>query len=136
MDPLKHLFSEDLITWWETDICQLFDEIEQDNSNRLVSLVRVEGISDAVEGLLATIDDDFCPHVFTALEENSWPMSHTLQRNIYRRCNVMHPAQQELKSAVYRSRQRMLAITPNPLVPGISGVSTGYQDLERVNEGK
>jgi hypothetical protein len=59
MDALKYLFSEDLITWWETDICQLFDEVEQDNSNRLVSLVRVEGISDAVEGLLATIDDDF-----------------------------------------------------------------------------
>jgi hypothetical protein len=49
MDPLKYLFSEDLMAWWETDICQLFDEIEQGNSNRLVSLVRVEGISDTGE---------------------------------------------------------------------------------------
>lgn len=135
MDPLKYLFSEELITWWEMDLCQLFDDIEEGKSNRLVSLVRVEEISDAVQGLLATINDRFCDHVFTELQGEGWTMSYTLQRNIYRRCNIVQPAQEELQSALYRSRQRMLLNTAMPIVPSDPGVTASYQNLEHLNEG-
>lgn len=59
MDPLKYICSEELIKWWETDLCQLLDDIEKDNSNRLVNLIRVQDIDRAAFVLGQTLEGLF-----------------------------------------------------------------------------
>lgn len=138
MDPFKYLLSEDLMSWWETDLCQLHDDVEQDKSSRLANLIRVQKI-EAVASLSSEVlqPDDFDAFFYQPMLDENWPDPFTLDRKIAGRENLLSTSLKALKVAVKRQEERLQQNGALPRNPDNSeGVSTSYQDQERINEGK
>jgi hypothetical protein len=137
MDLFKYLMSEDLITWWEADLCQLVDDIEQSFPTRLADRIRAERIKYAAHVVFEAMEDDLYSDVFTTMSENCWLTSYTLmRRRIHSRKTLLRNALNALTRSIERAEQRWQTNREISVIPTSSGVASGYQDLGRINKGK
>lgn len=129
--------SEDLITWWETDLCQLVDDIEQNFPTRLADTIRTERIKYAAHVVFEAMEDDLYSDVFTTMSENCWLTSYTLmRRRIHSRKTLLHNALGALMRSIELAKQRWQTNREISLIPTSFGVASGYQDLGHINKGK
>src|SRR5205809_5513639 len=139
MNHFEYLRSEDLISRWKIGLCQLQDDIDQDNSSRLANLIRVQDIEAAAAALDDALKNDFWDNVFTNFTENSgWPSSSKLERRIDARQRLISISVATLKESVRAARERGY---PNPKRSTVSDeakptASAGFRDQALLNEGK
>jgi hypothetical protein len=133
IDPFNYILMEDLTARWEADLCQLLDDIEHDNGNRLANFLRVRAISRATAELEGVLSNDFADYVFTYMsEEASWPYPFTLEKMIHTRQLILETSIKSLAISVSQAEERWqtnTASSPN------SGPSTSYQSPGGLNEG-
>jgi hypothetical protein len=135
MDPLLYLMSEDLISLWKMDLCQLQDDIDNDRSSRLACFVRVQDIGAAADEFMDCLNHDFWTNVITTMEENGWPAPYKLQKRIEARESLVSLSLEALRESVQAARKRG---PPNPTKSITSDriFSTGFQDQARLIGGE
>jgi hypothetical protein len=137
MDPFEYLVSEELISWWETDLSQLHDDIETDNASRLTNLIRVQNIEAAFYCVRDVLDGDhFTDIAYQWAVDDGWPDAVALEAKTTARQKLLSTSVKALKAAVERAEQRRQQGGNLPITPSSSGASTSYQNQERISEGK
>jgi hypothetical protein len=133
IDPFNYILMEDLTAQWEANLCQLLDDIEHDNGNRLANFLRVKAISRATAEIGEVLSSDFAGYAFTNMsEEASWPYPFTLEKMIDTRQLILETSIKSLMISVNQAEERWqtnTARSPN------SGPSTSYQSPGSLNEG-
>jgi hypothetical protein len=132
IDPFNYILMEDLTARWEADLCQLLDDIEHDNGNRLANFLRVQAISRAIAELDEVLSNDFADYVFTNMSEAGWPDPFILEKMIHTRQLILETSIKSLVISVSQAEERWqtnTARSPN------SGPSTSYQSPGGLNEG-
>jgi hypothetical protein len=136
MDTFKYILSEDLITCWETDLCQLLDDIKRDDSGQLRLYIRVQGIQEAATVLYEVLEDGLDNRVERATVYDEWYAFSVMRRRIYGRESLLLTSLKALELAVKQAEQRSEIRAGVSPIPDIPGISTEFQDQTYMHEGK
>jgi hypothetical protein len=110
MDRFKYLTSEHLILWWNTDLCELNDEIERGDSGRLSAALRVDGFAGGAEFLEREVKD-LDENCFLHLRED-FETSMTMDKvkdSVYERASIVKTSLEVLKQSMANAKLRDVA---------------------------
>ena len=136
MDVITYLASGDPISLWKIGLCELEEDIRNDDGNRLANFIRVEDIQTAVYEFNHSYDMDFWLYVADDMSEHGWYDPYTLRKRIDTRNSLLDLSLKTLNEAVAAAKKRGPRNQRETAIPDKGQASTGFQDQARLNESK